>query len=138
MPQVIGALQQRRGELLGVSEAARTFCQTCHHVDGGAGCRSRCGTAARPCRRRKADVRAQELDELRRDGDPPDGPAGPRDGPALVRPFSPRCSWTWPSSVYARPAAGLESAKVRYPQPVSGRWQPSLVSAATSDGRIIA
>ena len=34
-------------------------------------------------------------------------------GRPLVLPLSPRCSCTWPSSVYARPAAGLASANVR-------------------------
>ena len=34
-------------------------------------------------------------------------------GRPLVLPFSPRCSCIWPSSVYARPAEGLESANVR-------------------------
>ena len=38
-------------------------------------------------------------------------------GRPLVRPFSPRSSCTRPSSVKARPAAGVESAKARHPQP---------------------
>jgi hypothetical protein len=58
-------------------------------------------------------------------------------GLPLVRPFRPRCSWAWPSSVYARPAVGLASAVVSQPHPSSGSSQALSVSAATSEGRII-
>ena len=35
-------------------------------------------------------------------------------GLPLVRPFRPRCSWAWPSSVYARPAGDKAPALPRY------------------------
>jgi len=37
VPQVVGAFHERGGELVRVSEAARTFCQTCHQVEGWMG-----------------------------------------------------------------------------------------------------
>ena len=41
--------------------------------------------------------------------------------PWRSRPLSPRSSWTWPSSVNSRPAAGLESEKISRPQPCLGQ-----------------
>jgi len=58
-------------------------------------------------------------------------------GLPLVRPLRPRCSWAWPSSVYARPAVVLASAMVSHPHPSSGSSQALSFSAATSEGRII-
>jgi len=58
-------------------------------------------------------------------------------GLPLVRPFRPRCSWVWPSSVYARPAVVLASAMVKEPQLSSGSSHALSFSAATSEGRII-
>jgi len=97
-----------------VSEAARTFCHTCHHVDGWSGFprseRNSLPSGATPnvsmCARRSS-TSSGGIGTFRT-GLRALGPGLP-----LVRPFSPRCSWTWPSSVYAFPGAGLESPKIR-------------------------
>lgn len=86
------------------------------------------------------DVLAQQGDEFGWYGDPADRPAGllalscSASGAAL------EAAVLVDHAVVGErlPGRGLESAKVRFPHPSRGNRQPILVSAATSDGRIIA
>jgi len=122
----------------GLSEAARTFCHTCHHVDAWIG-------LPRSERKMRPSGPAPKRATCSRSIATSSGGAGMRRdglrallfGRPLVRPFRPRCSWVWPSSVYARPAVVLASAMVSHPHPSSGSSHALSVSAATSEGRII-
>ena len=86
-------------------------------------------------RRHQGDVLAQQGDEFRRDEDVAGGPPGAGLAGAA---FESAVLVHRPSSVKSLPAAGLVSAKMSRPSLHRGRWQPSLASAMTSLGRIIA
>src|ERR1700749_4090656 len=110
----------------GLSDAARTFCHTCHHVDTwiGVAALGAEDAAVRACTKAD-DVVAQPRPQSRGAGMRRDGLRALVLGLPLVRPLRPRCSWAWPSSVYARPAVVLASAMASHPPPASGR-SPAL------------